>query len=150
MIPWLMPSRRLLLIRQYRPPARGSVIEFPAGLIDRKESVQATALRELYEETGYQGRITWMGPAAYNTPGLSGETVHQILVEIDERLPENRNAVPHPDGGECIETVLVPENQIATFLRKELKAGTQFDSKVMAYFLGMGKGSSRFQVPGFK
>jgi 8-oxo-dGTP pyrophosphatase MutT (NUDIX family) len=141
-IPWLMPSRRLLLIRQYRPPAGRAVIEFPAGLIDTRQSVKATALRELHEETGYRGRILGMMPPSYNSPGLSGETVYTILVEIDETLPGNQNPTPHPEGSESIETILVPEKGMARFLRKELRAGHRFDSKVMAYFLGrLGEGA---------
>ena len=34
MIARLVPSERYILVRQYRPPADGLVLEFPAGLLD--------------------------------------------------------------------------------------------------------------------
>lgn len=33
-------------------------LEFPAGLRDKGESVEQAAVRELAEETGFEGRIT--------------------------------------------------------------------------------------------
>ena len=59
MIAELLPSHRLVLIRQYRPPADGVVLEFPAGLIDEGETPEAAALRELREETGYHVPFSW-------------------------------------------------------------------------------------------
>ena len=40
------------VVRQFRPPMQSYVWEFPAGLIDKNESVEEAALRELKEETG--------------------------------------------------------------------------------------------------
>ena len=42
----LKPSGRLILVRQYRPPVNGMVIEFPAGLVNPGESPEETAVRE--------------------------------------------------------------------------------------------------------
>ncbi len=136
-IPWLRPSNRLVLIRQWRPPARGEVIEFPAGIIDEGESPAHAARRELTEETGFVGEVGRVLPPTYNTPGLSGETVYQAIVEIDEMLPVNGEPDPCPDEGEHIAVLIVPRAGIGRFLRDELAAGTQFDSKVMGYLLGM-------------
>ena len=133
MITWLHPSERLVLIRQYRPPARGEVIEFPAGLMDEGETPGSAALRELLEETGYHGQVTRILPAAYNTPGLSSERTHLVLVEVDETLPENREPVPRHEIGEEITVVLVEKGSLREFLSKEEAVGTQFDSKVLSY-----------------
>jgi 8-oxo-dGTP pyrophosphatase MutT (NUDIX family) len=132
-----MPSEQLLLIRQYRPPTGTSVIEFPAGLIDDGESPQVAALRELHEETGYRGTILRMIPPTFNSPGLTGEAVHQVRIDVDETLPENIHPVADPDEGEFIQPLLVPVAEIATFIDKHCAAGTRLDSKVMTYLLGM-------------
>lgn len=49
---------RVLLVRQYRLPARAYLWELPAGRVDAGESVLKAAKRELAEETGYKAR-TW-------------------------------------------------------------------------------------------
>jgi len=51
MLAILRPSNRIVLVRQFRPPAGRFVIEIPAGLVDEGESVEETAMRELREET---------------------------------------------------------------------------------------------------
>lgn len=140
LITWLMPSRRLVLVRQHRPPAGGAVIEFPAGLIDAGERPEEAALRELHEETGYRGRIVRAYPAAYNTPGLSGESAHVLLIDVDETLAVNQNAVAKPDEGEHIEVILVARDELEAFLDREVAAGSLFDSKVMGYLAGLQAG----------
>ncbi len=44
----------IILIKQFRPPVKKFVIEFPAGLNDNNESLKEVAKRELLEETGYK------------------------------------------------------------------------------------------------
>ena len=53
----IVPDDEILLVRQFRPPAGRLMLEFPAGLIDPGETAEQTAVRELYEETGYCGRV---------------------------------------------------------------------------------------------
>lgn len=137
-IPWLMPSERLVFIRQYRVPMDAYLIEFPAGLIPPEESAEAGALRELREETGYAGRIVSLTPPSYSSPGLTDEAVRQALVHIDETAPENRNPVAAPEGSESITVHAVAKNEIAAFLRKSRAEGCRLDSKVVSYCLGMG------------
>ena len=43
---------RVTLVRQLREPARRELLELPAGTVDEGEEPQATAQRELEEETG--------------------------------------------------------------------------------------------------
>lgn len=59
-------SSELLLLKQYRPPIDQVVIEVPAGLIDRGETPEQCAVRELYEETGYVGQAEQTSPVMYN------------------------------------------------------------------------------------
>jgi ADP-ribose pyrophosphatase len=47
----------LLLQKQFRPPLDKVCIEFPAGLVDKGETPEAAAIRELFEETGYVGEV---------------------------------------------------------------------------------------------
>ncbi len=64
---------RLLMVRQYRHPARDWLLEMPAGGVDATDaSPEAAALRELREETGYRGAITPIG-GMFLAPGYSEE-----------------------------------------------------------------------------
>jgi ADP-ribose pyrophosphatase len=122
-----------VLVRQYRPPVDGYVVEFPAGLIDPGETPQEAGVRELREEVGFSGEVVSIIPPTFNTPGLSGETVYHVLM----RIPDGQTPQPEPDDGEHIELLLLPEGEIEEFLRREIAAGTNFDSKVMSYLCGI-------------
>lgn len=69
---------RLLFIQQPRVPFNKIVIGFPAGLIDKGETPEEAALRELKEETGYTGEIMSVGPKIAKSAGLSSETTYLV------------------------------------------------------------------------
>lgn len=126
---FLKQSRRVLFVRQYRPPAGKYTIELPAGLLDKdNESVEQAALRELYEETGYTGKVLQVLPPAYSSPGMSRETITIVFVEInDADYPVAPEA--HNDIGECIETFSVPLDGISEFLAERQKLGDAVEAR---------------------
>jgi ADP-ribose pyrophosphatase len=136
-IAWLRPSNRLLLIRQFRPPAKKFIIEFPAGLIDAGESPPEAAQRELLEETGYRCRVLHTSEPTFNTPGLTSESVHQVIAEIDECDLANQSVKPLFEAGEQIETLLLDRKGLEDFRSGARSAGMALDSKVAAYLAGM-------------
>ena len=137
-IPWMRPSNQLVLIRQFRPPTGVEVIEFPAGLMEPGESPDAAAVREMREETGYECKIKAVQPETFNSPGLTSETVFNVVAEV----ADGAECRPCPDDGENIETVLVPLDQIGAFVQSEVKQGHRFDSKVWSYLHGLLVGQS--------
>ncbi|KAL4226743.1 nudix hydrolase-like protein [Mactra antiquata] len=78
-----------VLVKQYRPPIKAYSLEFPAGLLDPKETPETCALRELKEETGYTGIAKHTSPATSLEPGVGDMSAHFVTVEIDGDLPEN-------------------------------------------------------------
>jgi ADP-ribose pyrophosphatase len=58
-----------MIILQYRPPVEAYCVEFPAGLIDEGETPEQAAVRELKEETGYEGKVCEITPPLCNQPG---------------------------------------------------------------------------------
>jgi len=72
----------ILLIKQYRVPICNYIVEFPAGLVEEEEKIEDAALRELLEETGYNGKIKEISPITYTSAGLTTEEVFFIKVEI--------------------------------------------------------------------
>lgn len=133
----MKPSERLILVRQFRPPAGGNVLEFPAGLIDEKETPEMAAVRELFEETGYTGKITCVTSPVYSSPGLSGETVHLVHMEIDETDLKNRNPETDFDDGEHIETLLIPLKELGHFLKTAYEKSDFLDAKLISFSEGL-------------
>ncbi|KNZ56866.1 uncharacterized protein VP01_22g5 [Puccinia sorghi] len=98
----LRPHRppEIILVHQFRPPVNKIVVELPAGLVDKDESVEKAALRELLEETGYgqppHGGTATVGHVSdmiVNDPGMSEAKMVMVNVAISLNDPD---AVPVP------------------------------------------------------
>ncbi len=138
MLARLQPSGRFILVRQYRPPIDAYVLEFPAGLIDPEEEPEATALRELAEETGYCGTITWFGPRALSSPGMTREGVFLAMIDVDEQAAENQHPQQQCEESEDIEVILKTPEEMPAFLRHCQAENIHLDSRLVAFFLGLG------------
>lgn len=100
-------EERIVLIRQFRAPARGDVLELPAGTRDDNEGALDCARRELREETGLNGG-RWEELASFwSTPGFCRE---RVTVFLAEGLEEGE---PDPSGDEELELVRWPIADVA-------------------------------------
>lgn len=89
----------VLLVRQYRYPTGGWLLEIPAGKIDGDEEPAATARRELREETGYRaGELEELG-WVWSTPGAADERIWLFaardLTAGDRALEDDELLEPH-------------------------------------------------------
>ncbi|MFX1520302.1 MAG: NUDIX domain-containing protein [Promethearchaeota archaeon] len=82
-------TNKLLFIAQPRVPVNKIVIEFPAGLIDPGETIEQAALRELVEETGYDGEVIATGPFVSKSAGLTNEVTAFVECLVDEKAVGN-------------------------------------------------------------
>jgi ADP-ribose pyrophosphatase len=116
---------RVMLVRQYRLPAKRSMWELPAGRIDEGETSLAAARRELKEETGLRARKWKRLVHYYPSPGFLEES---MTIWLAKDL-EQGDAEPMED--ERIET--------RWFTKKELRAmiasNRIIDGKTMIGFL---------------
>ncbi len=69
----------ILLIRQYRYAADGTIWEIPAGLIEPGEEPASCARRELLEEVGARAEELHHLTTIYTTPGFTDERIHLFL-----------------------------------------------------------------------
>lgn len=77
----LVSPEEVCLIEVVRTAVGRTLLELPAGTLDRIEAVEAAARRELAEETGYRaGRMTAAG-SVWMSPGLLRERMHLFVAE---------------------------------------------------------------------
>jgi ADP-ribose pyrophosphatase len=102
----MTPDGKIILIRQERLPIRAAIWEMPAGQIDdaneqNARAIEAVALRELREETGYDlaegGELISLGDY-FTSPGFTDERGYFFLAR-----PVRPNADGHArDDSESI------------------------------------------------
>jgi ADP-ribose pyrophosphatase len=76
------PEDQLVMVEQYRPGSDTVELEIPGGMMDKGErDPVATGVRELREETGYEGeRVRVLGKVWAN-PAIMSNTCYTVLVE---------------------------------------------------------------------
>jgi ADP-ribose pyrophosphatase len=72
----LFENGDVLLVEQYRHPAREVLLEIPAGHLEAGEDPLAAAARELEEETGWRAAHIDFVTRFYALPGYSNEILH--------------------------------------------------------------------------
>ena len=118
-------KKRVLLVRQYRLPARKFLWELPAGKIDEGETPLQAAKRELKEETGCKAK-KWLKLAEfYPSPGFLAE---KMTIYLAQELVEGE-ATPMDD--ERIEKQWFSVKEIEEMLR----GGKILDAKTNIGFL---------------
>jgi ADP-ribose pyrophosphatase len=92
------PGPDVILLRQYRYAAGGTLWEAPAGKLDDGESPEACAVRELEEEAGVTANRLVPLTTLLTTPGFSDERVHLFLAT---GLQDGRQALEEHEVIEC-------------------------------------------------
>ena len=118
-------KKRILLVRQYRLPARRFMWELPAGTVDPGEKPLQTARRELTEETGYRAKKWTKLAEFYPSPGFLSE---KMTIYLATGLTAGE-AKPMDD--ERIETRWFTAKEVDEMIR----AGKIMDAKTNIGFL---------------
>ncbi|MFS0781094.1 NUDIX hydrolase [Bacillus sp. 1P06AnD] len=82
----LTEDRKLLMVEQYRKALERSIIEIPAGKLEKGEDPLHTAHRELEEETGYGCKSMKKVVSFYTSPGFADEILHVYVAEGLEKI----------------------------------------------------------------
>lgn len=120
----LTSDNKIILAKQYRPGPKKIVMELPGGYADLNEKVELSMVRELLEETGYEGKvqlITTCLDDAYSTM----ERYCFVITDC------KKTAEPKWDEDEFIDIELVT----IEYFKKILRSGQMTDVEVG--FLGL-------------
>jgi ADP-ribose pyrophosphatase len=81
-------ENKIVMVEQFRKPLGRTIVEIPAGKLEKGELPEVTAKRELEEETGYTCNELQPLISFYTSPGFADELVHLFLAENLEKLTE--------------------------------------------------------------
>jgi 8-oxo-dGTP pyrophosphatase MutT (NUDIX family) len=119
-------GHEVLLIRQYRPPVNRYVIEFPAGLNDKGDTMEEAARRELLEETGYYAGSMIFVTEGPLSSGASGEILSVYLAQdLEFRGTAER------DETEDIEVIRLAIDELPEHLSRFRSRGDLVDLKIL-------------------
>jgi 8-oxo-dGTP pyrophosphatase MutT (NUDIX family) len=106
------PQNELVMVEQFRHGSNTVELEIPGGMMDATDvSPVETGIRELREETGYEGENARLIGKIFPNPAIMSNTCFTVLVE--------NCSVKHPvkfDASEDILTRLVPVSEIPSLI----------------------------------
>jgi 8-oxo-dGTP pyrophosphatase MutT (NUDIX family) len=108
---------KVVLVRQHRIGIDEQSLEIPGGIVDPEDAdVQAGAIREMIEETGYVpvpgAKCRALG-SSHPNPAILNNRVHSFVIG-----PVRREKDQKLDEGEMIECVEVPIAEIPEMIRR--------------------------------
>lgn len=99
----LTPDEEIVLVEQYRYGIEEPTLELPGGMVDEGEHPQTTSIRELKEETGYEGsEVINLGKVSSN-PAILTNYTHTYLIKNCQKVSQQ-----NLDGNERINVHVIP------------------------------------------
>ncbi len=77
----LTDDKKIIMVEQYRKALERTIVEIPAGKLEKGEEPAVCARRELEEETGYECKHLELLTSFYTSPGFADEIVHVFLAK---------------------------------------------------------------------
>lgn len=111
---------KFIMIKEPRTPIGLTVLAFPAGMLEKGETQEMGAIRELEEETGYRARSIKKLREVYPAIGYSNE---KVIIFLAKDLVKTQR---HLDETEDIDVVLLPKEEVKEMLDKgEIKTSSE-------------------------
>jgi 8-oxo-dGTP pyrophosphatase MutT (NUDIX family) len=121
----ITPKAEVVLIRQYRHGTRNITLEIPGGLVEKKDTPEMAAVRELREETGYMASKMISLGSVHPNPAIQNNKCYTFLAKDVSLAGDQRQ-----DEKEDIEVLLRPISEIPRLIRE----GTITHALVLAAF----------------
>lgn len=119
----------VILVEQHRAPLDAHCLELPAGLVgddEEGEEIEAAAIRELEEETGYRAAHMVDLGRFYASPGMSSEYFTLLRAEGLTRVGDGGGT-----DGEDIVVHHVPLGEVSAFVARKRAEGVAMDVKLL-------------------
>jgi ADP-ribose pyrophosphatase len=119
----------IILVEQYRVPLQRQCLELPAGLVGDEqegEDIEAAAIRELEEETGYRAEHMVELGRFHASPGMSSEGFTLFRAEGLTKAGEG-GGVEHED----IQVHRVKLEEVPAFVERKRRDGAAIDVKLL-------------------
>lgn len=117
-------NREILFVRQYRYAVGKTLLEIPAGKLDKGEDPDVCASRELIEETGFSSAHIQKLGSICTTPGFCNETIHIYLADCLQAASQ------HLDADEFLDVIKIPLAEVW----EKIANGDIEDAKTLAAF----------------
>ncbi len=111
-VPYHKLNKKLVLIKEFRVVLGGYQYGFPAGLLDKGESVEEAGKRELLEETGLAlTRVIRKSPVVFSSSGMTDESICLLYVECGGDVSNRFN-----EASEDIKVIMVSREKALALL----------------------------------
>lgn len=109
----LTGDKKIVMVEQYRKALDRTLVEIPAGKLEKGEDPQACARRELEEETGYEcSELKWL-TSFYTSPGFADEIIH---LYVAKGISQKENAAA-PDEDEFVNVIEITLEEALEYMR---------------------------------
>lgn len=115
----------IYLVKQYRYPFKKTLLELPAGKLEKGELPEVTALRELEEECGLRAKSVKPLGVLYPTVAFCDEIIY---IYFADKFTKTAQAL---DDGEFIDIIKIPFEEAY----KKVMAGEIYDAKTQIAIL---------------
>jgi len=116
----------IILVKQFRVATKNSLVEIPAGKIERGETPKDAAVREMIEEIGYCGKLKLLFQG-YLAPGYDTEKMYFFLAS---KLKKSKQVLPQDED----ESIKIKRMKLSCAVEKCI-SGNIVDCKTIAAIL---------------